>query len=390
MTAFRGYVYRVSDDGVHVIIPDLADAPYEFGPFNTLFKNLYEEGEDVTVAAQGDTSAADLALVTLPAALEAAFDDLVVPSATTTVEGVTRYATTAETTAQSVSTAAVTPASLLQVLATKMRVIHTGTAAAPAGTATKTVVIGGYTLTAGDIIAVTLTNGNTSTAPTITVIGDATTGPVTVQQTGPRNDDFEANPDGVWLLYYTGSVFVLLNSHVPVDANAANRLVSGVETFSRHSVTSNAVPLVSQRLSCVFFTSDKTFTATQVRSFSGGTAAAGTVTARMGLYLVNGDNTLTLLASTTNDTAMWGAANTTYTKTLSASVSVTRGQRYVLAFLFDGTTPPTLHGQLVNNGNIFTYTPRLVGDYTGQTTIAASHAAATGLATARPFGVVLP
>lgn len=263
--------------------------------------------------------------------------------------------------------------------------IVAGTSGTGVGTNNKAVTISGYTLTAGDIIALTLTNGNSATAPTLNVNGG---GAVTIQQTGPA-PGFQADTGKVWILYYTGSTYVLMNDKDPVDAVYANKLTSGMENFPRDSITGYA-SLVSQRLSLVYFTCDKIFTATQIRSFSGTTAASGATTAKMGIYLVNSDSTLTLLAKSANNTSLWSTINTVYTEVLDASVSMVRNQRYAFACLFDGTTPPNLVGQSYTNGNILTYTPRLVGDFTGQTDIPSSLVAATGVASQRPFGVVLP
>lgn len=267
----------------------------------------------------------------------------------------------------------------------KQRKAVTGTIGTAISTNAKTVTISGYTPAAGDILELTLTNGNTAAAPTLNVNA---TGAVVIQQTGPT-PAFETSAGGTWLLYYTGTAYVLLNTHDPVDSVFANKINSGQELYARDFITGVAA-LASQRLSLVYFTCDKVFTATQLRSVSGTTAAAGTLNAKMGLLQVNSDGTLTLLAKTANTTTFWSAANAVYTGALDVSVAMVRNQRYAMGFLWEGVTAPNLSGQAINNGTILTYTPRLLGEVTLQTDIAASYAAPTGGATQRPWGVVLP
>lgn len=267
--------------------------------------------------------------------------------------------------------------------------IASGTSSQGVGTNAKTSTIASYTLTAGDFIALTLTNGNTATAPTLNVNSG---GAVTIQQTSP-SPDFNAAAGAVWLLYYTGSVYVLLNNGDPVDSVYANKVNSGMDTFPRDGIFGNSV-IVSQRLNLTYFTCDKIFTASQMRTITGTVAAGATpTTCKMGLYQVNADNSLTLLAKTANNTALWAATNTVYTEPFEAAgtVAMVRNQRYAFAILIDtAAATPNFQGQAWSNGNIGTYTPRLVAEVTGQTDIPSSLAAPTGVASNRPWGVVLP
>jgi len=265
--------------------------------------------------------------------------------------------------------------------------IASGTSSQGVGTNTKTSTIAGYTLTAGDFIALTLTNGNTSTAPTLNVNSG---GAVTIQQTSPAFD-FQATAGAVWLLYYTGSVYVLLNNGDPVDAIYANKLSSGMDVFPRDFVTGEAV-LATQSLIAVQFTCDKIFTATQLRTITGSQASSGATTIKMGLYEVNADSSLTLLAKTANNTSLWASIDTVYTEAFEsgATVDMVRNKRYAFAVLQDGGTLPKLVGQRQPNGNILTYTPRIAANYASQTDIPSSLVAGTGVARDRPWGVVLP
>lgn len=265
----------------------------------------------------------------------------------------------------------------------------TGTTSTGVGTLNKAATITGYTLTTGDTIVLTLTNGNTATAPTLNINAG---GAVTIQQTSP-SADFNAASGAIWMLYYTGTVFVLFNNGDPVDSIFANKVNQGMDAFGRDFINGNAA-LVSQRLNLTYFTCDKIFTATNIRTITGTTAAGATpTTCKLGLYQVNADSTLTLLAKTANNTALWAATNTVYDEAFEAAgtVSMVRNQRYALAILIDTAfATPTIQGQVWTNSNIGTYTPRLIGQVTGQTDIPASLAAVTGTAANRPWGVVLP
>lgn len=84
-----------------------------------------------------------------------------------------------------------------------------------------------------------------------------------------------------------------------------------------------------------YFTAKRTETITQVRMRTGATPAAATPTlCRIGIWSVDTNgNLVALLASTPNDTALFAAATTTYTKTLSAPWAKVAGTRYAIGYL---------------------------------------------------------
>jgi hypothetical protein len=136
-------------------------------------------------------------------------------------------------------------------------------------------------------------------------------------------------------------------ANVPLSALDVRFLQSNSPTAgvsSQPRFVDSTVTAVTGRLSLAFFTADKSFTASSVRSASRSVAASGLTLCRFGLYSVDGSGNGTLVASTANDTALFIATFTAYTKALSASVSIVAGQRYAAGWLFTGTTMPNMYG----------------------------------------------
>lgn len=145
----------------------------------------------------------------------------------------------------------------------------------------------------------------------------------------------------------------------------ADALTTGESTILRRQVSASNVSSSSGLCRWTYFTARKSETITQVRVPTGSTAAAGATICRIGIYTIDGSGNLTLAASTANDTALWAAAGTAYTKSLSASFSKVRGTRYAVGLIFVGTTAPTFCG--INSGMLVSESglaPRLAA-YTG-------------------------
>ncbi len=103
--------------------------------------------------------------------------------------------------------------------------------------------------------------------------------------------------------------------------------------------------IVAGQMVMAYMTVTRSGTFTQVRTCTSSTASSGATAAQVAVYSVDrATGALTLLASTVNDTAMWSAINTVYTKALDASVALTQGQRIAVCAGFVGTTPPALVG----------------------------------------------
>ena len=148
-------------------------------------------------------------------------------------------------------------------------------------------------------------------------------------------------------------------------------LTTGESTLPRRIVFSSAVTGGNSVLRLTYFTAKKTETITQVRTITGTTAGVTPTLCRIGIYSVAGNGNLTLEASTANDTALWVAANTAYTKSLSASFTKTKGQRYAVALLVVGAaTAPTFYGNALS-GSEMAFGPRLSG-FSNQTDLVSS------------------
>jgi hypothetical protein len=160
----------------------------------------------------------------------------------------------------------------------------------------------------------------------------------------------------------------------PFSGVAGDLVASGEETLDRLHMTGN-LALASGALDLSYFTARKTEDVTQVLSVTRGTAASGLTLARMGLYAVADDGSLTLLGGTANDTSLWTGAFTEYVRTIPTS-GKTRGRRYAVGLLAVGTTMPTLYGAGLH-GAIATTAPRLTARLPSQTDLPATIAAAS-------------
>src|SRR5215207_4562461 len=105
------------------------------------------------------------------------------------------------------------------------------------------------------------------------------------------------------------------------EVNDANQhwLTTGEETIPRMFAFQSNVTRVSGVLGLTFFSARKTESISQIRMTCGNVAAASITLCRIGIYSVAGNGDITLVASTPNDTALFAATFTRYTKSLSAS-----------------------------------------------------------------------
>jgi len=155
-------------------------------------------------------------------------------------------------------------------------------------------------------------------------------------------------------------------------------LTTGEIVPRRNLMDSNAVAHTSGTLALSYFTADKTETINNVTLYTGNTAAGATPSlCRVGIYSLDGSGNGTLVASTANDTALFAAANTAYTKALSSAFNKVEGTRYAVALLVtSNATMPSFMGPLaVANAPaqvVMGLAPRLVGRLTGQTDLPAS------------------
>jgi hypothetical protein len=155
-----------------------------------------------------------------------------------------------------------------------------------------------------------------------------------------------------------------------------NALAVGVSTMLRSDVFSNNTVLGSSgSMRLTYFTPEKSVVASNVRVITGTTAAAATPTlCRIGLFSVAANGDLTLIGSTPNDTTLFAAASTAYSKALSASATLLAGQRYAMGILVvSGVGVPSFQGQvpvlLASEGAM---APALASVLSGQTDLPSS------------------
>lgn len=181
-------------------------------------------------------------------------------------------------------------------------------------------------------------------------------------------------------------------------ATGGSLVTSGVESIPREIAVANA-SVTSQVLRLTFFTCRKTFTAANLSAISGGTAAGATPTlVRYGLYTVAANGDITLVASTTNDTGIFAATNTQYTRAITGPSGITSyamvaGQRYAFGVLLvTAAALPTTVGWGPPNGVVANIAPRIGSAVTGQADLPASvlNASFSTAQAAFPLGLVLP
>ena len=175
----------------------------------------------------------------------------------------------------------------------------------------------------------------------------------------------------------------------------ANALATGESTLLRTAVIFNngttSVALGSGSMRGAAFTAVKTETITQVRMWTSTVAAAATPTlCRIGVYSIAANDDLVLLASTVNDISLFAAANTSYTRSLSASFAKVAGQRYVFAVLVvTAVAMPTFVG--VQSSTEIAIAPRIGVRVDSQADLPTTFSGASLTnSTGVIYGVVLP
>lgn len=173
----------------------------------------------------------------------------------------------------------------------------------------------------------------------------------------------------------------------------ADQLAVGEECMPRNDIHSEFVSTTSGFLRLSLWTARKTETTTQVRMYSGATAAGATPTlCRIGLYLFDASGDAALVASTANDTTLFAAVGGTYTRSWTTPYEKIRGRRYgVGALVVTAATTPTFLGKLVSPGAEFGIAPVMGLVYTGLADLPANLVGASGIANGfRPYAAILP
>lgn len=138
-----------------------------------------------------------------------------------------------------------------------------------------------------------------------------------------------------------------------------------------------------------FFRAPKSFTANNVQVACTTAAGATPTLVRVGLYSVAANGDITLIGSIANDTAIFAANNTAYTRALTAPVALQQGTWYATGLLVvTAAALPLALGISVAGGVTFVPTalaPRLAGTIAGQADLPGTVASASVLASNLSF-----
>jgi hypothetical protein len=159
-------------------------------------------------------------------------------------------------------------------------------------------------------------------------------------------------------------------------ARTHTQLTSGEATIDRRYGGITGVTITSGTVRFTYFQAEKSETVTQIKSVTDGTAAAATPTiARMGVYSIDGAGNLTLITSSANDTALWNATSSPFTKALGGGTGYAKvaGTWYAIGdIIVTAVATPTLAGTQHQVGSIMQTAPRLTAAFAGQTDLPSS------------------
>ncbi len=176
--------------------------------------------------------------------------------------------------------------------------------------------------------------------------------------------------------------------NLPVELSTLNLPDSGETTLPpAQCIAAGGGSLSTGNFRLVYFTAAKTESITKISTWAATAAAATPTLCRIGIYTIDGSGNLTLVASTTNDTAMWSSNGVEYEKTLDVGFSKVAGTRYAVGSLcVTAASAPALAGMQSSNPLINAIAPRLAGTVGSQTDLPASVAVGSiGNTAIRPF-----
>lgn len=164
---------------------------------------------------------------------------------------------------------------------------------------------------------------------------------------------------------------------------SSNLLTTGESTHRRDIGLANGTAISNQILYLNYFTAQKTESITTVVTYTGTTPAGATPTlCQVAIYSVAPNGDLTLITSTANDTSLWAAANTAYSKSWQSTWSKVKNTRYAAGVLVNTaaalpnfTGPSALNSSVA--GVILGKAPALFTQLASQTSIPSSITAAS-------------
>lgn len=154
---------------------------------------------------------------------------------------------------------------------------------------------------------------------------------------------------------------------------------AGRENLPRYAA-GTAVTMTSQTLRLAYLTAPASETIGSIAVGTNTTGAGATPSlVRFGIYTVAANGDVTLVASTTNDTALLSVASAYTATPLTVNYAVTAGSRYAIgALVVTAAAAPTLTGGLTSNG-VSKLAPRLCASVTGQADLPAGPVSAATL-----------
>lgn len=200
--------------------------------------------------------------------------------------------------------------------------------------------------------------------------------------------DFVVTQNGhMWVCTAAGTPGTWIN---PRDLS--DRLTTGEESMPRELITSAGVTLATGQMRLTYFTARKSETTTQVRVYSGTTAAAATPTlCRIGLYSVASDGSGTLVASTANDTTLFATISTAYTRSWTTPLAKVAGRRYAIGVLVvTAAAAPALAGQTFSVSAELQQAPLMTGAVSSLTDLPSTTTATPAGSGSRVYAALLP
>lgn len=192
---------------------------------------------------------------------------------------------------------------------------------------------------------------------------------------GVVNAAVVTNSNAISALQIQDTVHSAAIQNLQLKADNTNAVPTTWESNERNHTPSFATAAASQGLRMSYFTAETGGTTSSVTIVVGTAAGATPTIARVGLYLLDGAGNGTLVASTTNDTALVSGANAPVTKAWTTPYLMVKGSRYAVGLLIvTAASLPTL-AALVFDGTTFAVTPRMTGFIAGQANLPASFTA---------------
>jgi hypothetical protein len=183
--------------------------------------------------------------------------------------------------------------------------------------------------------------------------------------------------------YSTESPFSVVEGNWMKSLPDINAITAGQETMPLLNAASTSVVISTGNLRLTYFTATRAEAVTKCSVYTGGVAAGATPTVcRMALYKVEANGDLTEVATTPNDTTLFAATFTAYTKSFSAPYTLVKGQRYAIGIcVVTAAATPTFVGFAYPSvANLaFTNTPRLAALVGSLTNLPASPILNAGL-----------